>query len=256
MMRRGMTVLATVGLLLWAVPAPAQDHASPPAAPERTLPPLRISGNVSFGLGLTSGNKDTVTLNGSYDLKFDQRPKNIVKSSGLFLYGKTSGELSSEQYRLWVRDEYTLDTRAFVYGEVRYLHDRFKGIRYLISPTAGFGYKVVDQKRMTVSLSAGVGGAWEQDYDVPLGTTGAMTFEEKFTRRISSVATIGQSFSTLWNIADFGDALYLLGANVTSTLVGKAQIKIEALDTYKTRPALPGLLRNDVALITSVVYKF
>jgi hypothetical protein len=239
---------------LWAAPALAQDQA--PGAPVKTLPPLRISGNVSFGLGQTSGNKDTLTFNGSYDLKFDQRPRNVLKSNGLLLYGKTGGELSTQQYRLWARDEYTFDTRAFAYAEVRYLHDLFKGIRYLVAPTAGFGYKIVNDKRMTLSLSAGAGGAWEQDYDVPLATTGAVTFEEKFTRKISAGATIGQSFSTLWNIADFGDALYLLGANVTSTLVGKAQLKIEVLDSYKTRPPLPGLLRNDLALITSIVYKF
>ncbi len=169
---------------------------------------------------------------------------------------RPTASFQTSSTRLWVRDEYTVDTRAFVFAEVRYLHDRFKGIRYLVASTAGGGYKIVNEKRTTLSVSAGVGGAWEQDYDVGMSKTGAVTFEEKFSRKLSSAAAIGQSFSTLWDIADFGDGLYLLGVNLTSTLVGKAQLKVEALDSYKTRPSSPTLVRNDVTFITSIVYKF
>ena len=108
----------SAGLVMAQAPAPATEP-----------PPPAVTGNVSFGLGLTSGNKDTMNFNAGYEFKYDPKTKNVVKSTGLFLYGKTDGELTNEQYGLSVRDEYSFSPRAFVFGEMRYLHDRFKGIR-------------------------------------------------------------------------------------------------------------------------------
>jgi putative salt-induced outer membrane protein len=256
-MRCGVKRVALVGLLCVAVPAFARAQSSAPATPPAPpAKPAPLSGSVSFGLGLTSGNKDTTTFNGSYDLKYDPKTRNVVKSSGLFLYARTDGELSIEQYAMTVRDEYSLDTRAFVFGEVRYLHDKFKGMSYLLAPTVGGGYKVVDGKDMTLALSAGAGTVSEKDYGFDARTTGAVSFEEKFSRTLSASATVGQSVSALWDMTALGDALYLFGVNVTATLVGKAQLKVEALDTYKTRPPDPTFRRNDVALLTGIVVKF
>ncbi len=143
-----------------------------------------------------------------------------------------------------------------MFGEVRYLHDRFKGIQSLFSPTGGVGYKLVDNPATTLSVSGGLGGVWEKDYDVESKTTGAVSFDQKFTQKLSATTSVGQSFSALWNISDFDDALYLFGMNLTAALVGKAQLKLELLDTYKSRPPLPTLKSNDVNFITSIVYKF
>jgi putative salt-induced outer membrane protein YdiY len=251
-MRRVWLLLALAGVLSAGTPANAQDQ--PPG--DRPEPRPLLTGTLSAGLGLTSGNKDTTTFNGSYDLKYELKGRNLVRSSGLFLYGKTDGELSSEQYRLTARDEYTVSRRLFVFGEVRYFHDRFKGISSLVAPTAGGGYKAVDTRQATLAFSGGIGGVWEQDYDTPLKTTGAVTFEQKFTRRLSRSAAFTQSFSTLWNLTAFGDGLYQLGLTLTSTLVGRTELKVEALDTFKTRPPQPGLRRNDVTLLTGISYKF
>ena len=118
-MQDRMRAIALVGLLLCAVPALAQSQPPPaaPAAAPAAATPAPLTGSVSFSLGVTSGNKDTTSINGSYDLKFDPKTRNVVKSSGLFLYGKTDGQLSNEQYGLSVRDEYSVGARAFVFGD-------------------------------------------------------------------------------------------------------------------------------------------
>lgn len=263
-MRARVLTIAVSGLLAFASVSAAQSiellplarELDPPAAAAPAQGGKAVTGNVSFGLGLTSGNKDTTNFNGSYDVTVHTAPLNVLKSTGLFLYARQDGVLSSEQYGLAVRDEYSLSARAFAFGEVRYLHDRFKGIDTLVAPTVGGGYKVVDNAKTTLSLLGGLGGAWEKDYGVDLRTTGAVSFEERLGCKLSAAASVGQSVSALWNVSDFGDALYLMGVNVTSTLVGKAQLKVEALDTYKTRPPLPTLQSNDFALLTGIVFKF
>jgi putative salt-induced outer membrane protein len=244
-------IILTLSLACAGVSA-APLMAQPPAEP----PPPAVTGNVSVGLGVTSGNKDTTNFNAGYEFKYDPKTKNVVKSTGLFLYGQTDGEPTNEQYGLSARDEYSFRPRAFVFGEMRYLHDRFKGIEYLLTPTGGVGYKLVDDTVTTLAVSAGLGGVWEQDYDVDLKTNGAVSVDEKLSRKLSASAGVNQSFAALWTIDDFGDALYIFGLNLTATVVGKAQLKIEVLDTYKTRPPLPTLQSNDVAFITGIVYKF
>jgi putative salt-induced outer membrane protein YdiY len=250
------TALTTLAFGAWLTAAPAAAQAPPPVPAASSPAPPVLTGNVSFGLGLTSGNKDTTNLNGGYEIKYTPSPRNVVKSSGLFLYGETEGVRSNEQYGLNVRDEFTPDSRIFLYGEFRYLHDRFKGIDYLISPTGGVGYKVVDRARTTLFVSVGTGGAWERDYQSRFRRSGAVTADERLTVRLTRTASVGQSFYALWNITDFHDGLYVFRANVTAALAGRMQLKFEVADTYKTKLTPATLQSNDVAIIASVVYRF
>ncbi len=92
-MRMNAVVSLVFSLALSAAPVMAQAPAAPPPEP----PAAALTGNVSFGIAITGGNKDTTNLNAGYDLKYDPKTRNVVKSSGLFLYGKTDGELTNEQ---------------------------------------------------------------------------------------------------------------------------------------------------------------
>ncbi len=253
MVRRTSLGLLAAGAWLTAASAIAQ---APPPNPAAASPaPPVLTGNVSFGLGLTSGNRDTTNFNGGYEFKYTPSPRNVVKSSGLFLFGETEGVRSNEQYGFNIRDEFTPDTRVFLYGEFRYLHDRFKGIDYLMSPTAGVGYKILDNSRVTLFVSGGVGGAWEQDIASRFRRSGAVTADQKLTVRLTRTTSVGQSLYALWNVTDIGDELYVLRANVTAALAGRMQLKLEVVDSYKTKLP-PTSQNNDVALIASVVYRF
>jgi putative salt-induced outer membrane protein YdiY len=239
----------------WLAAGTAIAQAPPPNPTASSPPPSALTGNVSFGLGLTSGNRDTANFNGGYEFRCTPSRRNVVKSSGLFLFGETEGIRSNEQWGLNVRDEFTPDSRVFLYGEFRYLHDRFKGVDYLMSPTAGVGYKVLDDSRVTLFVSGGVGGAWEQDTASRFRRSGAVTADQKLTVRLTRTTSIGQSLYALWNVTDIRDGLYVLRANVTAALAGRMQLKLEVADTYKTKLP-PTSQNNDVVFIASVVYRF
>jgi putative salt-induced outer membrane protein YdiY len=242
-----------IAVALLAAPAGAQPPA--PAAPPAPPPPV-WTGSVNFGLALTAGNNDTVNANGGFELKYDPKTHNVVKASGLFLYGETKGQQTAEQYALTVRDEYMLSARAFVFGDFRYLHDRFKGISYIVAPTGGVGVKLVDRPATTLAAAVGVGGVWEKDYGFDANSSAALTLDEKFTHKLTPTATIGQSFLALWKTNDFADALYTFGANFAVAINKRAQLKVELLDTYKNKPQDVTLKKNDVSLIVGVVFKF
>ncbi len=249
-LRAGVAAALLVAL---AAPLMAQN---PPAAAAPPPPPPPWTGSVNFGLAVTAGNNDTLNANGGFEAKYDPKTKNVFKTAGLFLYGETEGETTAEQYVLTFRDEYALNSRVFVFGDFRYLHDRFKGISYMVAPTGGIGYKILDLQATKIGVGLGGGGVWEKDYGFDTNSSGALTLDEKVTHKLTATATVGQSFLALWKTNDFEDALYTFGANFAVAISKQLQLKVELLDTYKNKLQDTTLQKNDVSLIVGVVFKF
>jgi uncharacterized protein DUF481 len=79
---------------------------------------------------------------------------------------------------------------------------------------------------------------------------------EELTWKFSPTATLGESVAGLWKTKDFGDALYHIEASLASNLTAHSQLKLTALDDYKTKPPHAGIKKNDVSFIAAVVMKF
>ena len=151
--------------------------------------PKALATTASAGLALTNGNKDTSTLNLGYELAYDPKTRNIIKSEGLYLRGKTEGDLTTDRLGVNGRDEYKLHDRAFAFGQLHYLADQFKNIDYLVAPSAGLGYRLADTARTKLSVDAGLGGVWEKRLAGDVQQSGAVTVSEKLTHQLlASVA--------------------------------------------------------------------
>ena len=48
------------------------------------------------------------------------KSRNVVKSDGLVIHGKTDGELTANRVGINLRDEYSLTPRLFVFGQNQY----------------------------------------------------------------------------------------------------------------------------------------
>lgn len=208
----------------------------------------------SAGLALTNGNKDTSTLNLGYEAVYDPKTRNVVKTDGLYLRGKTEGTVTTDRLGLNGRDEFKLHSRAFMFGQVQYLQDQFKNIDYLAAPGVGLGYRLSDSERTKLSVDGGVGAVWEKPLAGEVQSSAAITVAEKLTHQLSATAALSQSFAVLYKANDFEDALYTFGASVTAALTARTQLKVEVLDTYKNLVA-PTIVKNDVALIVGMVFK-
>jgi putative salt-induced outer membrane protein YdiY len=222
-------------------------------APEPPPGPWAVA--ASAGLALTSGNKDTFTANAAYDLTYDPKARNIVKSDGLWLRGETDGELTASRLSLNIRDEYKIGARAFVFAQNLYLRDEFKSIDYLLSPGGGIGYKVVDTMATKFTVDTGVGVVWEKNPGMEVRTSGAVTASEKLTQTLTATTTFTQSIAALWKTADWDDSLYTFGAGVAVAMSTRTQLKAEVLDVYKNLPPTPDIKKNDVAVLMAIVYK-
>ena len=211
--------------------------------------------NAGAGLALTSGNKNTSTVNAAYDLTYDPQTRNMVKSDALLIRGKTDGELTASRFGLNVRDEFELTDRVFVFGQNQYLQDEFKSIDYLVAPGGGLGVKLLDTMQTKFSVDVGAGGVWEKNPGLEVRKSGALTASEKLTQTLTATTTLTQSVAALWKTNDWDDVLYTFGVGVAATISARTQLKVEVLDTYKNLPPLPSVHKNDVAVLMAIVYK-
>jgi putative salt-induced outer membrane protein len=230
------------------LPASAQVPAAEP-------PPEPWAGTISAGLALTGGNTDTTTFNLAFDVQSDKRKRNVIKAEGLDIRASQEGSEIVDRTSLSGRDEYRLTGRSYVFGQLQYLRDAFKSIDYLLSPAAGFGYKLIDRPTTTLATDVGIGVVVEKNPGLDRRSSGAVTLGEKGTRKLGT-ATVTQSFNALWIASEFADALYTFQVGLAADVLSRFQLKVDFLDTYKTRPPTLLIEKNDTAFITSFAFTF
>ena len=246
-----------LAILLWTVfaagPALAQAQAQPPAAPPPE-PPI-WTGSFGAGLALTSGNADTSNFNLTGKVTYDPRNPHLMTAEALYLHGSTEGETTVSRTAFNIRDDYSWTTRTSFFGQFRYLRDTFKAIEYLVAPTAGIAYKLVDLPATKFTIDAGAGVVWENNTDLGTDTSGALTMGERFSHGFTETTVFTHSATGLWKTSDFGDSLYTVAAGLAATITQRTQLKFELLELYKSQPP-PGIEKGDLSLITSLVYSF
>jgi putative salt-induced outer membrane protein YdiY len=247
---RAFPTAAASSIAMWLLTVSPAFAQAPPNEPPKIWTVI-----FSAGLALTSGNSNTSSTNLAYDVVYDPRRRNFVKSDGLFLRSKTESELTANRINFNIRDQYKLTPRLFVFGQNTYLKDEFKNIDYLVAPTVGAGYKVFDTPATKLDVDGSVGGVWEKNPGFDVSSTGALATTEKLIQTLTSNTTLTQRFAGLWKMNDFEDALFTFGVSVAAAMSTRIQLKVEALDTFKNKPPVPTVQRNDVALLMAIAYK-
>ncbi|MBZ5560497.1 MAG: DUF481 domain-containing protein [Acidobacteriia bacterium] len=246
---RFLTLLAVAGAVCLSTAAAAQTPAPPPD------PPTDWTGSIGAGLSLTQGNNNTVNFSAAFDSVYDPKHGNVAKFTALFLRGKKDGELVVDRTSFGARDERTMSPRTFAFGQVDFLKDTFKQIDSLVSPNAGFGYKVVDSEATKFLVDAGAGAAWEKNPGIDTKVYGAITLDEKLTRQLTPTTTLKHAVSSLLKGNEPADGLYTVSLGLGVKINARMQLSIDLLDSFKNRPP-DAAKRNDVALITSIAAKY
>jgi putative salt-induced outer membrane protein YdiY len=239
-----------VAALIAAPMAAAQE--CPPCPPP---PPPGWAFSVGGGLALTGGNSDTSSYNLVANVVYDPRKKNVFRGELLHLRTDEDGEATVDRTLAAVRDEYTLNGRLFVFGELGFQRDHFKQVDYLLAPVAGVGYKLRDGKVLLVAVDGGVGGAFEKLEGRDRTADFALRAAERLEWRPSGAVTVFHKATGLWKADDLGDAYYRFEIGAASTLARRLELKVSFADDYKSRPAVAGLSKNDTSLIVSLLFK-
>jgi putative salt-induced outer membrane protein len=254
--RTARTVSATACLFIFSsftlaqAPPPAQAPAAPPA------PAREYSGSFGGGMTLTSGNTTTRNYNLAFSHIHERKNGNTDKITALYLRGKQDGVLTLNRASIVFRDEYKLSSRVFLFGEVVYLSDRFKDISYYISPVGGLGYKVIDTDATKLQFSGGAGGVFEKNGGVDRKDSGSVNAGQSFSQNLGANSKFTENLGTIWNTNDFSNSLTGFSAGLTTSIVKIFDLKIEFLDTYKSKPSNPLIKKNDTSLVISFLMKY
>lgn len=247
----GTRIVTLLALLACPGPVIAQEG----AAPEKPKEPA-WSGSLGAGLSLTTGNTDTRSFNLAFDLKYDPKTNLVFKAGALYLRNEKDGTADVERIAAMARLEYKFSPRLYAYGEIPYQRDRFKELDYLVTPGAGVGYKVVDEKTVTLAFDGGVAGRFEKLTHSDATQKFAFTLGESFQWKISESATFKQLATGLWNADDTGNAVYHLEFSINAQIYKRTELKLAYLIDHRTRPASPALEKTDTALVAALVWKF
>jgi putative salt-induced outer membrane protein YdiY len=245
--------LSIAGVMLFSV-GTALAQPAPAAAPPPPPPPW--TGSAGFGLALNRGNTATTNLNASFDATHDDKTGSVWKFKGLYLRGETDGAVDVDRLLLDARNERDLRPRVYGFGEMQFLKDQFKAIDYLWAASGGVGYKLIATPKTTFNADAGLGVEVQKNPGLLRQTDVVITASDKLEYKLSPVAALTESFGVLWKAQDFGDALYNFAGGAAAALTARTQLKVELIDTYATRPPTAAIKSNDVAVLTTVIYKF
>lgn len=247
MFRNHKIFAAALAVVLLSVPALAQ---TPPE------PPSTMTGSFSAGLALTGGNTDTSNLNFALGLVRDPKTRNVIKANALYLRGDQNDVRTVDRTSANIRDEYTLSGRTFLFGQLDYFRDRFKDITYLLAPTGGLGYKIINNDQTLLLIDGGAGGFWEKNPGLPVKSSGSVIAGQRFSSKVSPTVTLTESLGSIFKTSDFNDSLTNFAAGVSTSLSKRLELKVEFLDSYKNKPATIGIKKNDTAFVTALVLKF
>jgi putative salt-induced outer membrane protein len=244
---------ATAGI--WGISLSSVAFAQAPAAAPAGPPP-NWAGTAGAGVSVTSGNSDTMNYNLAFDLTRTPKGRNVMKWNALYLRGDQNNAVIVNRTSAAYRDEFTLSGRTFLFGQVDYLRDTFKLIDYLVAPTAGLGFNIVNTDMTKFSVDGGAGSISEKNPGVDIRTSGAVTASEKLQLQLTPTSSIKHGVSGLWKANDFADGLYTSSIGLATKISDRLQLSIDLLDTFKNRPPTAATKKNDVAFVTAITAKF
>lgn len=226
-------------------------------APAQTPPPPKVWGGMAgAGLSVTRGNSDTLKLNLAWEVARDRKPRHLSKLSGRYLRGQEAGALSVDQTSVTLRHEYMLRDGAFSFGQIEYVRDPFKSISYLLAPTAGFGYTVVDTEPTRFAIDAGIGAVWEKNPYEPVTPEVAVTAGETLRHQLTRTTTLKHATTALLASGNPKDGLYTFSIGIGTRINDHLELAIDVVDTFKTRPPNEQTVRNDIAMVTGITTRF
>jgi putative salt-induced outer membrane protein len=246
------------GLLLLPSLSQAEDTDAPSTNSDTTeaLAEAVWSGNAELGFIQTSGNSDTQSFNGKFNLERQREP--VTSSLNLeVLNSEDDGVSSKERYIAVIEHDYSLGKRSYVASVLSYEDDRFNGYQYQSSLSVGYGYHAWADKQGKLDLEVGPG--YRRSALEERNEEGNKIEDEAIARaslsllvNISASAKFTEKFSV-----EGGDSriVYKSDMSIQSTLIGQLAMKINYQVKHTTE--VPEDKKNTDSLVgVTLVYSF
>jgi len=220
----------------------------------RAASPLELwKGQIELGAFRNTGNTDSFGFSGALSLKRDGiRWEHQIKASAD--YAKNAGTVTQEQYAASYQPRFTLDKDRglFAYGRLQYEKNELQGFRDRYSSSAGFGYRLLQSRTMSLSVEAGPAIRQTTYVDDHHGTTWSGLASLDFAWKINPSLKFTQTASSYFG-SDNSTFTTLTG--LEAGMFKRVKAKLSYSFEHETEPPA-GALKTDTISRFSLVYGF
>lgn len=235
--------------------APCRVGAQP--APDEDPP---LAGTASFGLTVTDGNSQTLSLNFGGRISYTLAKHTWAFSTNV-LRTRDSGEVKANKGSLTLRYDYEPSERVYVTTQMAASYNRPAGIERRLSPGLGLGYDMVRAESTRLSLDGGLNWVGERFTDDTRENSVYFNLAQEFRLRVNETTDLAQRLTYSPRPENLGDYLIQGSLTLTTRVWKLLGIKTEISDDYDSTPFIDpdtGVARssNDLTFITGLSVSF
>ena len=236
--------ILVIGLLAFATPLFAQEE----EAAEEESP---WSGSVKLGYLAVTGNTESQSMNAGFKINYKAELWEH-QATGAAIGTTESKESTAEAYDLGWKSARSIGENDFLFGRLDWRKDRFASITEQFSQSVGYGRRLIDKEKHTLSGELGIGA---RQSDLADGTDESDTI---YTGRLNYAWTISENSS-------FGQALLVEVGSSNTFTESVTEVRANIVNTlalvlaYTVRhnsDVLPGADSTDTRTAISLEYGF
>lgn len=208
-------------------------------------------GSVSLGYLHTTGNSNTVSLNGKALLGY-KNGKWLDTLALTALNASQDNVRTAESYEANGQSDYLLNDNDYLFGLVDYLTDRFSGYDRRATEVAGYGRMLVNTDTQQLGLEFGLGARQTRFTD----ETSKRNVIERLGLNYLWKFTDKSNFSENLSVEHGIDNTFTQSVTaLTTNLAGQFALSVSYTVRHNTR-VLPGFKNTDTITSISLVYSF
>jgi putative salt-induced outer membrane protein YdiY len=218
------------------------------------------TGSVLAGASFTRGNSYADQANVSLDLtRRTEQDRWIFGAAYNFGRQRDAGtgdkSTSTDNWFASGEYDYFLNPKLFVFGSLRYDHDRIANLHYRFTPSVGLGYQWLDAPDLKFATEAGVAYIVEHFDDDTSNDHIAAKVAYHLTKKFNETVELFHDLEYYPSLERFDDYLVITDAGVRAALTQRmfAEYKVEF--RYDSTPAA-GASRSDLRNVVGVGWKF
>jgi len=231
-------------------------------APPKPPGPKRWSAELYAGLDLVYSEKDRQLYTGRAKLTYARAPvRNNIDY--LFSYGWADGELSANRMDGWMKTDFDLTPRAYLYSLEGAGYDEIRRVNWRFEVGPGVGYHLIKKTNLVLRVEAGFNYQVQNIQEIPEGAPAFDHTERNYSQRlaqdirwnIGSQFTFDEKAEYFPDLGNFRAYRLRVEANLRYWLKSNLSLNFTIIDTYDTKTSI-GVGQNDLQLRSSIGVKF
>jgi putative salt-induced outer membrane protein YdiY len=244
------TILLAAGILVAQAETVTTTNAAGVVKQEIKYP---WDSSISAGLTLTSGNSDTLLTTAAIGTQ-RKTPVNEYTFGADMAYGKSDSVKNVETYHLLGQYNHLFSERAFGYLRTEFLRDTIADLRSRFTISPGAGYYFLKETNTTLAGEVGP-GIIIRDQGGDHETFATLRIAERFEHKFAPGTRVWQSVELLPEVDKFQNYIINAELGAEAALSKSLSLRVVLSDCYNSEPAV-GRKRNDVKIVSGIVYKF